>query len=438
VNLKLEIFRKFPIHWLIYWLLIPNVAIILMWPIGGPPMHAVLVLYGVFALLISQLPWRVARTVGVAALMVWIFTFYLSAMFSIPSLNFKLLFQFLMDVRPLRAPEYLLGAFVLASAFVLSLSRAPLVPRFNHALQFMLAALTVFAFSNLDSSVTARTSDSYRLLPEAGAPFDSAVKQVDLAPVPGRRRHVVLVIVEALGLPVAPEEKRLFAQFWLRPEWRKRYQVTQGSTPFFGSTTSGELRELCGRWSDYAHYDFDHADCLPSLFRAAGYSTVALHGFGGHLFNRMEWYPKIAFDKAEFADDLERLGARNCDGVFPGACDGDVPAIIGKMLAEAKRPQFIYWLTLNSHLPVIVDERTEGAQCSLGSAGWNDEFPRVCRVLQKHKVVADALDRLIMSPELPPTDFLIVGDHKPPFFDRESREHFDMGHVPWIYIRARY
>ena len=34
-------------------------------------------------------------------------------------------------------------------------------------------------------------------------------------------------------------------------------------------------------------------------------------------------------------------------------------------------------------------------------------------------------------------DFVIVGDHVPPFFDRKSRALFDNAHVPWFYLRSK-
>ena len=42
-----------------------------------------------------------------------------------------------------------------------------------------------------------------------------------------------------------------------------------------------------------------------------------------------------------------------------------------------------------------------------------------------------------MAPDFPPTDILIIGDHRPPLFDRGSLAKFDPVHVPWIYLQAR-
>jgi hypothetical protein len=432
VRSKVQLFQRFPFRWTIFWLLIPNFVIILMWPVGGPPMRAPLLIFGALALMISQVPSRIARTAALAVLMLWHFVIYLASMFSIPTLNFGMFLQFLSDIRPLRAPEYVMGGIVFLATLVTAVVGAPKVARFDHFFQFGWAILGVLVFANADQLVTSRSSASYQT--QAHAPFSSAVRQANLAPEPAAQRHVVVIVVEALGLPTAPEEKRLFEAAWHRPEWGRRYELRFGNTPFFGSTTSGELRELCGQWSDHVRFDFDHAHCLPKRFRKAGYVTTAMHSFAGALFDRARWYPKLGFDRIEFAQDLFRQGAARCDGVFPGACDTDVPAIIGRRLASARDSQFIYWLTLNSHLPVMAEK---DGRCAVGAPAWNENFPRVCRMFQKHRQLADAIDRMVMSPGLPPTDILIVGDHKPPFFDRGSRARFDATHVPWIYLRAR-
>lgn len=430
-----ELLRELPWRWVLFWLFAPNLPIMLMWPVGGPPMFALLVLFGALALLVSQLPGVWLRALGAAVLTLWIYVFYLAAMFAIPALNFPMFFQFLLDVRPLRAPEYVIAGLVLFVAFAITVTCAPRVPRFTRLVHVAVAGLAVFAFAGVDAAISAKTRSGYRVLPDTA--FSSAVSQAGLTPASADRRHVLLVVVEALGLPTAPDEKRLFEAAWHRPGWESRFDTRHGSTPFYGSTTSGELRELCGLWSDHTRFDFGHSHCLPKRFREAGYEATAIHSFGGSLFGRREWYPKLGFQKIVFGDALLAQGLRQCDGVFPGACDPQVPPLIARQLRAAKAPQFVYWLTLNSHLPIPVDDQTAHGECIVGPPAWKTDYPRVCRLFQTHRQLADAIDAMIMAPDFPPTDVLIVGDHKPPFFDRGSRAHFDQRRVPWIYLRYR-
>lgn len=434
---KSDLVRQFPGRWMLYWLLLPNLGIILMWPIGGPPMRVGLVLFSAGAFVASQLPWRGVKMVALAVLSTVVATLYICNTFAIPSLNFPLIWQFLKDVRPLHSPEYLVAGAVILGSTGLAMHRAPSVPCFSQPLHYLFALLAIFAFINFDTRVTAGTASGYHELPGPGARFDSAVSQVKLKPSRAKPHHVLVVIVEALGEPAAPQEKALFAADWDRPEWRKRYQVSHGHSLYYGSTTNGELRELCGVWANYTSFDFGAADCVPEHFRDAGYRTVSYHNFSGSLFQRLHWYPRIGLSERVFGEELLQGGAALCDGVFPGACDADVGEAIAQRLAQAREPQFVYWLTLNSHLPIKGEVGGGENGCMLGTPEWREAFPMLCRLFQAHHEVADAISRLALSSDTPPTDILIVGDHKPPFFDRLSRQRFDPDHVPWIYLRAK-
>ena len=213
--------------------------------------------------------------------------------------------------------------------------------------------------------------------------------------------------------------------------------MERGYIRYYGSTTNAELRELCGQWGVYSEFDFAGARCLPQIYAAAGYQTRAMHSFTSNLFERASWYPKLGFDRIEFAPELESAGVRGCGGLFPGACDDDVPRLIGERLKAAENPQFVYWLTLNSHLPVLPDPTLGTEPCTIGPADWREELPEICRLFAVHRALADAIDQLAMDPALPPTDFLIVGDHVPAFFHREHRLRFDPNRVPWFLLRAR-
>lgn len=434
-----DLLKDFPLRWLLCWLLLPNLAVVLMWPVIGVPMQAGLLISCGLALVVSQLPWRPVRAVGVALIFAFVTTLYVCHLFSIPPLNFDLILQFLVDVRPLQSPEYALVGAVLLLILGAAVYFAPRVPRFERANQFVFAGLAIALFINLDGALAFDARQSARFLPDSATPVDSAVLQAGLRPEPEStgRRHVLMIVVEALGAPTGATEKAIFAADWDRPEWRSRYDVVHGTSQYFGSTTNGELRELCGRWVHYSEFDFGKADCLPMHFRDAGYETTAMHSFGGRLFDRVSWYPKIGFERMEFAEDLRRNGARPCPGVFPGVCDVGVPAIIAQRLRNADKPQFLYWLTLNTHLPVVADKALGTDDCRIGPRAWRESFPALCRLFQLHHDLADSISAMAMSPDLPPTDILIVGDHKPPMFDRASNARFEQRLVPWIYLRAK-
>lgn len=437
MQIKAWLERAIPWRWALYWLFIPNLIVILMWPIGGPSMGSVLQLFGFSALLVSQLPWTRAKQLLLLAMMALSTAYYVCLMFNLPIWAIGHLPSFASEVRPWRAPLYVAGGIVFLGVIVFSLRSAPRVQRFPSLLSMLVALGVVYAFSMVDGVATASTRESYHAAPQPGQPFHAASHLAGVDTPGAARHHLVVILVEALGRPVGGTEKALYDADWNRPRWRERYAVSHGAVPYYGSTTSAELRELCGVWGLYMDFDFAKADCLPQRYRRAGYRTTAIHSFSGGFFDRKNWYPKLHFDRIEFERDLERDGVRRCGGMFPGACDKDIPALIGRRLAAADRPQMIYWLTLNSHAPVVEDATLGTVDCRLGPPEWRTANRGLCRMASVHRQLADAIDAMAMKPDLPPTDILVVGDHMPPAFDRETRLRFDGSHVPWLFLRDR-
>ena len=177
--------------------------------------------------------------------------------------------------------------------------------------------------------------------------------------------------------------------------------------------------------------------CLPARLHAKGYATSAFHAFEGSFFDRSIWYPHVGFDRMAFGDTLMAEGAAPCEGVFPGACDRDIPPILYRRLKAAKGPQFLYWVTLNSHLPVPADASLKTLHCAKDELPVVREFAMICRQFKLWDEVADGLARQLVRPDFPTADVLLVGDHMPPYFDRSQRSKFDPERVPWILLHRR-
>ena len=134
---------------------------------------------------------------------------------------------------------------------------------------------------------------------------------------------------------------------------------------------------------------------------------------------------------------MQRAGAGKCGGVFPGACDRHIPQQIAAKLKAAEKPTFLYWLTLNSHLPVPTGLNLNVDKCERISSRLNAEFPQICRQFAIYHDIQIALASEITAEDFPDSDILLVGDHMPPFFDRHHRTQFDPEHVPWLYLRRK-
>lgn len=433
---KLPKLSLFPWRWALHWLVVPCLVPIMLWPIGGPSMVHEIISAGCLGLVFSQIPSPFWKRISAIALTIAVSAAYLSHNFNLDVMNMSFLPKFLSEANWYVSSDYLMLIALLAVSIWCAVKLAPEVPRFHHVGSWLLGIVAVTGIAGFDYFATIAHGENSRM-PDLSEPFHSATGDTDLVAQAGQRHNVVLVLVESLGVPQFDPGRALFDADWDRKEWRKTYDVSHGKVEYFGSTTNAELRELCGAWGSYANFNFEKANCLPEKLKAAGYDTTAIHSFKGDFFDREKWWPRLGFNREVFQSQLEAQGVRDCGGVFPGACDVDIPARIDAALKSGGKPKFVYWLTLNSHLPVLEDDTLGTNDCTYGGKAMTDLSLRLCRLFVVHHNLSEALNKLIMDPALPPTDFLIVGDHMPPYYQRYARERFDQEHVPWILLRAR-
>jgi len=424
-------------NWLICWILLPNIGYWLLWVIGGPPRAFPIFVTGLIGLLTHRASFPVKYVAFVVA-MIFSALCFISALFNLSILSLLTSLKFALELKPSASIEYIIcGAAVvtmLGIAWHLLKKSTILV---NPGRLIAALALTIIAAS-ADKAMSQGNRGSYKRVAEPGAEFTSAVGKSGLAGLATGERHVVMIMVEAMGQPTDPALRRKLVDIWARPEVRARYQVTSGETLFYGSTTGGEMRELCGRWGDYPEVlAAKDAGCLPARLAAKGYQTQAWHSFKGSFFDRDTWYPNIGFQTSRFGDQLMDAGAQWCPGVFPGACDRDVPRQLGAKLKSSREPQFLYWLTVNSHLPVLRNAKLHTEACDRFDARLDADYPMACRMFQLFDETGAALAREITAADFPDADILIVGDHIPPFFDRRHREQFAPDRVPWVLLHPK-
>jgi hypothetical protein len=240
-------------------------------------------------------------------------------------------------------------------------------------------------------------------------------------------RSALLILVESFGLHSNPAVHAwLERQLW-DADVALRYRKIDGQVPFHGSTTNGELRELCGMAGSYRKVGTaqETLACLPQALDELGWTTTGLHGFSQAMFLRSLWWPRTGLQHLDFAEQLLAAESPRCGGAFAGACDADV---IGKGFAIARSPrQFAYVLTLNSHLPIkpgvlpdelrgiCASERIEDADCQFVSILGN-----MLRAVRQGMKDAPASNVPLV---------VMAGDHAPPFSDRKIREGYSQTHV---------
>lgn len=255
------------------------------------------------------------------------------------------------------------------------------------------------------------------------------------AGIPTKRENVVIVVVESMGLLRDTEgNDREFSRIVDDADVKKQYSIATGSVPFTGGTVVGEMRELC-HLKTGIHIEQEttlkgQQDCLPRQFQKAGYETAAYHGYRNTMFQRSEWYPKLGFQETRFLGQFGSLPM--CNGVFYGVCDDAIASLISQRLqnktAQGALPQFLYWMTLNGHLPVDADHAPV-KPCPIVADR------EVCAQLSYVEQVLDSVKELALKPGIGPTTIVVVGDHAPPYGLVARRNLFDDHEVPFLVLR---
>lgn len=426
-------------NWLLVWVILANIGFVFLWISGAPPRHLEIVVAGVIGLVVKRLPF-IVRYLSFAGMMTWSMLKFVGGLFNLSMSSLFYSLQFFAEIKPGNSIDYIFGAVAILVILGIAWKLLRRDANFSKPLLLVSATALFFGLAAVDMWVGKDMRGHYFRAAPDGAVFGSATGDSGLAARADGKRHLVLIIVEAMGVPRGNPEmhKLLFAPLVDNPEILARYDIKRGTAPYYNSTTAGEIRELCGRWGDYYELvDRKDTTCLPASLAAKGYATLAMHSFTGSFFNREDWYPNIGFQTREFGGEMQKAGAEKCGGVFPGACDRQIPKQIAARLKTADQPTFLYWLTLNSHLPVPQGLNLNVDNCERISATLKAEFPQICRQFAIFHDIETALATEITAADFPESDILLVGDHMPPYFDRHHRTQFDPGHVPWLYLRAK-
>lgn len=429
------------LNWSFIWIGLINIPFMAMWFVGAPPRHFEIAVAGFIGLIVKRMP-RVVQWIAFAGVTAYSILSFVAGLFNLGMSSLLYSMQFFAEIKPSNSIEYLAAAAVIFGMLITSWFMLKRDTNFVKPLHILMSGALIFGLAGADFAMGQGMRGHYFREAPAGATFESAVEKTGLAARADGKRHLILIMVESLGVPNDNKvmSDKLFA-YYENSAIQARYDVSQGTSLYYNSTTSGEFREMCGQWGDYYEL-LDPADaaklnCLPAMLAKQGYATHAMHSFKGEFFKRAEWYPNIGFQKREFWPELQKQGAEWCGGVFAGACDRQIPRLMAESLKQAEQPTFLYWLTLNAHLPVPTGLNLNADDCQRVSPELAKDFPMICRQFAIFDDIDKALVKEITASDFPDADILIVGDHMPPYFDRHNRSQFDPERVPWLYLKAK-
>lgn len=439
VGITLDDEMKRFLNWALIWVFMANIGFMALWFIGAPQRWWETGVIGFTGLIAKRFPFwlRYLVFVGVMTYSVLVF---IGGLFNLNISSLMHSVRFFLELKPSSSYEYIgvgVGLLIILGMVFQLMKRDQ---NFSRPALIIAGGALFIGLAVVDIQMGKGMRGHYKRSAPEGALFTSATGSTGFAARADGKRNLVLIVVEAMGAPNGNKEiqRLLFKEYKDSPQVAARYDLSEGKSLYYNSTTAGEIRELCGRWGDY--YDLvDKKDdgCMPAKLAKQGYHTIAMHSFTETFFQRGEWYPNIGFQTRLFEKDLQGKGARHCGGVFAGACDRDIPRQIAETLRAADKPTFLYWLTLNSHLPVPPGLNLNVDNCERVSPILARDFPQICRQFTIYHDINVEMVKQITAKDFPESDILIVGDHMPPYFDRHHRTQFDPENVPWLYLRHK-
>ena len=405
--------------------------------IGTPVRTAAILAYAIPVLLVRLRHPYIAVAVFLA-IVVYDLIQSISLLFSFSLFELPTILPFLVELNLLASPLYAFLVFAimtttLATVFVLLFRQNQL--KGNH---LGLTLLLLVALAGFDLYFNASPHYLFGTAYAQGKPFQSAMIESGLEDrLQSNKVNVFVVMVEGLGRFVDDSQHALIMSPLMGPAMAKNYEWRSGAITYYGSTTHAGMRELCASRQPYTALITDGIilDCLPARLTKRGYTTRALHGFKQKMFDRDAWYPLVGFQRMTFLEQMQKGMTRSCGAVFKGACDVDIGAEAAQALLEPGGPRLIYWLTLNTHIPIRPGDGSPRFGCQTPANPFR--HAEVCSMAELWTDVLEQVAKIALDPDLPPTAFLIVGDHAPPFWSRQARQLFRPGEVSWVSLWPR-
>ncbi|MBO9688673.1 MAG: hypothetical protein J7598_18890 [Mitsuaria chitosanitabida] len=245
---------------------------------------------------------------------------------------------------------------------------------------------------------------------------------------------VMLVLVESMGQPVSPVVRTWLGNQLQSPGVSNRWRFQQGSEPFQGSTTHGELRVLCALDGPYGKVTAAQApECLPGQLAKDGVVSAGFHGFQLSMFDRDRWWKALGLRPHAFDYHHAGSAVRDCHDVFHGICDREV---LRQAAIETRQPRRLaYVVTLDTHLPLPSSAKNMSSDAAAMCERERLSESACELVAQLGRLMNDLRDEVSSQENTP--FVAVVGDHAPPFLTEESRSAFDSREVPYFLLEPR-
>jgi hypothetical protein len=267
----------------------------------------------------------------------------------------------------------------------------------------------------------------------------SAAKKVFIdAPESGQAKKEALILVESWGLLTDSSLQHQVMQ--PLNELSSQYTIKVGATPYKYLTQAGEFRELTGYVFHYYQVkdSWVKENSLLVKKQQQGYHVIGIHGNTGKFYRREILWPILGVQEMYFSEDFAKLKMPLCGSdQFKGVCDTAINTwLLNIMNQQPERKEFYYWVTLNTHLPLIeIHDEAYGKFAQKWIQQGVSE--QILQMAYQHQLLFKDLAGKLSKPGAAKAHMLLVGDHAPPFFDPADRKLFNDQLVPYVELIPR-
>ncbi len=264
-------------------------------------------------------------------------------------------------------------------------------------------------YSDVKEYIGANKNLSYEKIPDSKIFFYPTLESYK-SEASKVKKNVVLVILESFGYAQDSKTRDYLMESLNDIKLNKKFHINSSKLEAEkGSTVTAEFRELCGiKYNNYykIHEDFI---CAPKIFNELGYSTLAAHPHIGGYFNRKVWWKEIGFKETYFMNIISNKDLKKCYGTYKSYCDNEYFPRMLKKAISTKKPFFLYYLSVEAHLPVKTLREEDYIDC-ISKVKRDRSF---CGNLLVNKSLIETIVQVIIDLEIEDTDFYLIGDHVP-------------------------
>ncbi len=188
------------LDWSLVWIVLANLPFMAMWFVGAPPRYMEIAIAGFVGLIVKRMP-RVAQWIAFTTIMLFSTFAFVADLFNLAMDSLLYSLQFFAEIKPSNSLEYIAATVVIVGILIASWFLLKRDTNFTKPAHILLGGALIFGLVGADHLMGQGMRGHYFRAAPVGANFESATEKTGFATRADGKRHLVLIMVESLGVP---------------------------------------------------------------------------------------------------------------------------------------------------------------------------------------------------------------------------------------------